>query len=138
MKELLRDIKKLDYGSTGLAISLVDIKEANEILVSKKRPKLPKDVILFLQSYNGFRTEQGIIWGIDVKNHSSYDIVAENLILPNPKPKDLLILGQDDSKYIAYSQAHQRYVLLDNTNYEELFSSKSYPNLIRQILKISA
>lgn len=137
MKELFEAIKKLDYGSTGPTISIQDIYEANELLVLKKFPKLPNDMIIFLQSYNGFRTEQGIIWGIDTKNHSLYDIVAENLVLPNPSPKNILILGEDDRTYLAYNNLAQRYVILDKDSFIELISSKSLPNLIRQILKVS-
>ena len=138
MDSLFRDISELDFGSTGPSISINDIYEANEILLSQNRPKLPQDVILFLTTYNGLRTENGVIWGIDVKNHTFYDIVAENLVLSNPYPDILLILGEDDTKYIAYNKASQKYALIDNRNYEELFASKSFANLIRQILKIAS
>jgi len=137
MKELFEIIKHLDYGSTGPFISILDIYEANEILTSNDFIKIPQDMILFLQSYNGFRTEQGIIFGIDTINHSLYDIVAENLVLPNPSPKNILILGEDDRTYLAYNNLAQRYAILDKDSFIELISSKSLPNLIRQILKIS-
>lgn len=137
MKELFEIIKHLDCGSTGPLISIADIYEANEILTSNDFIKIPQDMILFLQSYNGFRTEQGIIFGIDTKNHSLYDIVAENLVLPNPSSKNILILGEDDRTYLAYNNLEQRYAILDKDSFIKLISSKSLSNLIRQILKIS-
>lgn len=137
MKDLLEDISNLDYGSTGPDLKINDIYEASEILCSQNRPKIPQEVILFLTSYNGLRTENGIIWGIDIKNHSFYDIVAENLVLNNPNPNNLLILGEDDNKYLAYNQQKQKYALISNQDYDELFTSKSFANLARQILKIA-
>ncbi len=137
MKELFEIIKNLDYASTGPAVSISDIYEANEILTSNDFTKIPQDMILFLQSYNGFRTEEGIIFGIDTINHSLYDIVAENLVLPNPEPKNILILGENDNTYLAYNNLIQRYTILDKESFLELISSKSLSNLIRQILKVS-
>ena len=138
MDDFIKDVSNLDFVSTGNPLKLSDIYEAREILVSQNRPQLPKDVILFLQNYNGLRTENGIIWGIDTKNHSLYDIVAENLTISNPNPASLLILGEDDSKYIAYNKTSKKYALLDNRDYEELFTSQSFFNLARQILKIAS
>ena len=137
MKELFEIIKNLDYASTGPSVSISDIYEANEILTSNDFTKIPQDMILFLQSYNGFRTEEGIIFGIDTINHSLYDIVAENLVLPNPEPKNILILGENDNTYLAYNNLIQRYTILDKESFLELISSKSLSNLIRQILKLS-
>ncbi|MBR5599624.1 MAG: hypothetical protein IKW39_06255 [Alphaproteobacteria bacterium] len=136
MKDLLKDIEELDYASAGPLLKLQDIKETNDILHFKGYPKLPSDVIFFLQSYNGLRTERGVIWGIDTKNHTFYDIVAENLVSSNPNPKDILILGNDDKSYVGYNQNTKKYVILENSGYQEIFSSKSFANIVRQCLKI--
>ncbi len=137
MLELFEDINSLDYGSTGPNLNINDIYEANKILSSNNRPTLPQDVILFLTTYNGLRTERGIIWGIDTEKHTFYDIIAENLLSSNPNPSKTLILGEDDRTYIAYNQTTKRYAIVDNTTYQELFTSQSFANLVRQILKIA-
>ncbi len=137
MKKLLSQIADLDYGITGCSLEQTDINLFQNELSSAKYPPLPKEVLLFLLTYNGFCRESCCIWGINKQHNSLNDILSENNHSHNPIPTELLLLGSTDYCYIGYHQTSKIYSMIDKSSFMVLHNFKNFADAVRYILKIN-
>lgn len=137
MEKLFSQINSLDYGITGYPLNQTDLNRFQTELSLSGYTSLPDDVSLFLLSYNGFCKEANCIWGINNKQHHSFnDILSENIHSHNPIPHQLLLLGATDCCYIGYYKASNTYSMIDKSTFMVLHNFKNFADAVRYILKI--
>ena len=136
MKKLLEQIAILDYGITGDVLTDDDIIEVQEELSACGFLSLPDDVVCFLKYYNGFLYEDRCVWGVDNKNRFIYDILAENMMVENPTPENLLLLGSTMQTYIGWHKSSAIYSIIDKSTFIQIHKFKHFAEAVRYIRKI--
>ena len=111
MKRFLEliDNSKLCYKEKPL--QSIDVIITQKDLVKMGCPFLPTGFIDFLKQYNGLTSSDSVIFGIPPLENESLNIVDFNArynTLPN-----MAILGYDDSAFLVYDNAENKYKLID-------------------------